>query len=395
MDPTLQATLAAIGSFFIVSFILATVIILCRDSKARNNHSNSRGIPETRPRSRNRTVPTNGNNNPNTNQVAELSSITFNESASFDPSLTRIAMAELMAATQNFSPDLIVGDGSFGYVYKARLPSGKVVAVKKLAADAFQGFREFMAEMETLGKIHHPNIVKILGYCVSGLDRMLIYDFLEKGSLDEWLHGTSSSASDYFGDGGSASSFRVPLSWDTRVKIVRGVANGLSYMHSLDTPIIHRDIKGSNVLLDGNFEARIADFGLARRVEGAHSHVSTQAAGTMGYMPPEYMSGAVMATMTGDVYSFGVLMMEVVSGRRPSFPFPGEDGKEIRLIEWVNQMMEKKKYIEMVDGNILKDDLNEIAVVEYFKIAAICISESSKERPSMKEVVDLLDGIPK
>ncbi|GAA0141286.1 hypothetical protein LIER_35366 [Lithospermum erythrorhizon] len=387
MDPKLQATLAAILSFFVVSSILATIIILCKDSKRGNRQSHSRGIPQSRPGSRNRTVPTNYNNNLNGN---------FESSACFDPTLTRIAMAELMAATQNFSPDLIVGDGSFGYVYKAKLPSGKVVAVKKLAADAFQGFREFLAEMETLGKIHHPNIVKILGYCSSGSDRMLIYDFLEKGSLDEWLHGTSSSSSDYFDDAGSASSsLRLPLSWDTRTKVVRGVANGLCYMHSLEVPIIHRDIKASNVLLDANFEAHIADFGLARRVEGAHSHVSTQAAGTMGYMPPEYMSGAVMATMQGDVYSFGVLMMEILSGRRPSFPFLGVDGKEIRLIEWVNQMMEKNNYIEMVDANILKDDLNETVVVEYFKIASMCVTESSKHRPSMKEVVDLLDGITK
>ncbi|XP_042067160.1 serine/threonine-protein kinase PBL36-like [Salvia splendens] len=133
---------------------------------------------------------------------------------------------------------------------------------------------------------------------------------------------------------------RPPLPWPTRLKIIRGVAAGLAFMHHrLEAPIILRNIKATNILLDGEFGVHIADFGLARWVEKAHSHVSTQGAGTVGYMPPEYLDGATAATPTTaeDVYSFGVLMMEVLTGRRPSFPFPGEDGKEVRLMEWVKR----------------------------------------------------------
>lgn len=186
---------------------------------------------------------------------------------------------------------------------------------------------------------------------------------------------------------------RLPLSWDTRINIIKGVAKGLCYMHNLDTPIIHRDIKASNVLLDCNFEAHIADFGLARRIEGSHSHVSTQVAGTMGYMPPEYITGTTIATVTGDVYSFGILMLEIASGRRPNWPFKEGDGKEIRLVEWFKNMMEQNRHIEMVDANIMKDDLKEGEVLEFFRIAILCTSESARYRPTMEEVVESLDHI--
>ncbi|KAK6131460.1 hypothetical protein DH2020_034801 [Rehmannia glutinosa] len=367
MDQTLQAVLAATASFFVVSLILASILIICKgDSKRRRNR------PSIAPaRARNSASP-----KPD-----------FGESATFDPSLNRVSMKELVEVTRNFSPELIIGDGSFGLVYKARLNSGPIVAVKKLSHDAFQGLREFRAEMETLGKIQHPNIVKILGYCATGSDRVLIYEFIEKGCLDQWLYDTSSEE-DY-----DSIELRLPLSWQTRMNIVRGIARGLAFMHNLDTPIIHRDIKASNILLDENFQAHIADFGLARRIEGSHSHVSTQVAGTMGYMPPEYLQGATMATFMGDVYSFGVLMLEIVTGRRPSFPFPGEDGREVRLMEWIYKMIERKRYMEMVDASISKDDLNESVVVEIFKIGVKCADEKWKARPTMKEVVEHLDEI--
>lgn len=274
-------------------------------------------------------------------------------------------------------------------VYKAKLSSGIIVAVKKLSADAFQGFREFRAEMETLGKIRHPNIVKILGYCVSGSERILVYEFIERGSLDQWLYDMSS-----YSDAGESNVTKFfPLSWDKRIKIIKGVAEGLSYMHHLETPIIHRDIKASNILLDRKFEPHIADFGLARSIERAHTHVSTQVAGTMGYIPPEYMRGATKATTTGDVYSFGVLMLEILTGRQPHFPFAGDDGKDVRLVDWVHTMIKQNRYMEMVDSNIMKDGLNENDVAEVFRIGEKCVSETRKVRPTMKEVVALLDNI--
>ncbi|KAA8537937.1 hypothetical protein F0562_027483 [Nyssa sinensis] len=343
MEAALQAVLAATASFFVITVIFAVIYIIC---KVRNRQYSQNCV-------RTRNVP----------NVAS-------ESASFDPSLNQIAMGELLLATRDFSPELIVGDGSFGLVYKARLFNGVTVAVKKLGSDAFQGFREFRAEMETLSKIRHPNIVKILGYYATGSDRVLVYEFIEKGSLDQWLHDTSPSTEH------DASAARLPLPWETRIKIIKGVANGLLYLHNLETPIIHRDIKASNVLLDSEFEPHIADFGLARRVEGSHSHVSTQVAGTMGYMPPEYIHGATTATVMGDVYSFGILMLEIATGRRPSWPFKEDDGKEVRLVEWATNMVKQNRQMEMLDDRISRDGLKEDGVVEFLRIATWCINET-------------------
>ncbi|XP_010268568.1 PREDICTED: leucine-rich repeat receptor protein kinase EMS1-like [Nelumbo nucifera] len=370
MNSTFQAALAATASFFLVTLFFAIVIAICKATKRSD------------PRTRDRAVP-------NVNQP--LSSIAIDESASFDPYLSRISMNELVIATRNFASDGIIGDGSFGLVYKARLSDNVTVAVKKLSKDAFQGFREFRAEMETLGKIRHPNLVKILGYCVAGDDRILIYEFIEKGCLDQWLHDTSSSQ-----EAGpwSSSVVRAPLSWETRIKIIRGVANGLHFLHTLDTPIIHRDIKASNVLLDSEFEAHIADFGLARKIEALNSHVSTQVAGTMGYMPPEYKDGVTVATVKADVYSFGILMVEIATGKRPSWPIKIEDEhnerKEYGLIEWARKRVAEERHLEILDPLMSKEGLRESEVGEFFRIACLCTSERSRDRSSMEEVVELL-----
>ncbi|KAL0015720.1 hypothetical protein SO802_002789 [Lithocarpus litseifolius] len=363
MEHAYQALVAAAASFFVVTLIFALLVILCRKPK--------KPTPTTC------TQRTGRAQNP-VNNMTELSSVTVDESASFDPNL-RISMQELKKATKDFSTDLIIGDGSFGLVYKAQLSSGVTVAIKKLDPDAFQGFREFRAEMETLGKLRHPNIVKILGWCVSGNDRLLIYEFVQKGSLDQWLQQEQD----------------VPtLSWGTRVKIVKGVAKGLSFLHNLEKPIVHRDIKASNVLIDSDFEAHIADFGLARRIDTSNSHVSTQFAGTMGYMPPEYKEGLTAATLEADVYSFGILMFEIATGKRPNLPTL-LDGKEVGLVQWARKMLAQNQHMEMVDASMLREDgLVEAHVKVYFEIAGMCTSEIRKERPAMAKIVDLLNQIP-
>ncbi|XP_057966203.1 phytosulfokine receptor 2-like [Malania oleifera] len=371
MSSALLGTLAAAAGFVAVSLLVGLLYLLCNCKESRTRLPQSRiRIPKTRPE------PT---------RYPHIPSIAVDESASYDPSL-EISMAELVRATKNFASDGIVGDGSFGLVYKARLCSGVTVAVKKLSKDAFQGFREFRAEMDTLGKLRHQNIVKILGYCSCGADRVLVYEFLEKGSLDQWLHDTSVA------DGASSEAV-PPLSWETRTKIVRGVANGLKYLHELQAPIIHRDIKASNVLLDSEFEAHIADFGLARMVDASHSHVSTQVAGTMGYMPPEYKEGVTAATVKADVYSFGILMIEVATGRRPNWPIKMEEGVEVGLVQWARKMVAQNREMEMLDCSVRRDGLRETAVVEFFKIACLCSSEMFKERPIMSDVVNLLDQV--
>uniref|UniRef100_A0A2P2J0J4 Uncharacterized protein MANES_12G141600 n=1 Tax=Rhizophora mucronata TaxID=61149 RepID=A0A2P2J0J4_RHIMU len=372
MNGILQSVLAAAASFFLVTIILAFFVLLCKSNKSRNprccrhqQHQN-RGLTA-------RTVPN-----------SELTTISIDESATFDPSLNRVSMEELKISTKNFSANLIIGDGSFGLVYKAQLSSGTPVAIKKLDPDAFQGYREFRAETETLGKLRHRNIVQMLGYCMSGSDRVLIYEFIEKGSLDQWLHDTTSSSD-------TEHSVKLPLSWETRIKVVNGVAKGLAYLHGLETPIIHRDIKASNVLLDSDFEAHIADFGLARRIDGSHSHVSTQVAGTMGYMPPEYKEGAMPATVKADVYSFGILMFEIATGERPNLPVKLR-GKEVGLIEWARNMLGENRHMEMLDSKLkMTEEITEDRVKEYFRIASWCTSEFMKDRPAMSEVVvDLL-----
>ncbi|KAK9757342.1 hypothetical protein RND81_01G156200 [Saponaria officinalis] len=374
MHQLLQTVLAGIASFIAVSIVFFFIFLFCKCRK--KSQPRAQILPQTRPHHPTRR-----------HGATELSSISIpaGESASFDPRLQEVSMAELVYATDNFNPKLIIGDGSFGLVYKAKLTNGVTVALKKLSPDAFQGHREFRAEMETLGKLRHPNIVKMLGYCVSGRDRVLIYEFIEKGSLDEWLQDLPSLPPEL-----SEGYWISPLSWNLRVKIVKGVADGLAFMHELGTPIVHRDIKASNVLLDNNFEAHITDFGLARSIEGSHSHVSTQAAGTVGYMPPEYRNGYTAASVKGDVYSFGVLMFEVATGKRPNWPVR-EDGKELWMVEWVKKRMSENNHLEVIDSSVSRDSSRDDEVYSYLKIADLCTSHKPKERPLMREVVEMLE----
>jgi serine/threonine protein kinase len=388
MEKSIQAIVAASASFLFMTILFAMLFVVCKlnkkscDRTQAGGRVQARGRVQAGVRVQARALP----NPPKT----ELSSIAVDESASFDPSL-RISMNELVNATKNFSADLIVGDGSFGLVYRAQLSNGTTVAIKRLDPDAFQGFREFRAEMETLGKVQHRNIVKILGYCVSGPDRLLVYEYVEKGSLDQWLQDASSENDDMAAL--SQWGVRKPLCWETRIKIVKGVASALAYCHGLEKPIIHRDIKASNVLLDSNFEAHIADFGLARSIDSSHSHVSTQVAGTMGYMPPEYKEGLTAATVKADVYSFGILMLEIATGKRPNLPTV-MDGKQVLLVEWAKRMVAQNRQMEMVDANIWREGLVEANVKEYFAIAGRCTVESSRDRPVMAQVVESLDLIP-
>ncbi|KAI6689583.1 hypothetical protein NL676_026411 [Syzygium grande] len=369
MNPNLQAVVAAAASFVGLSLFFVVLAFTCSRRRKRGRGREAR-------------VQTRSISNPEEG----LSASAVDESASFDPKL-RISMDELRKATKNFHPRQIVGDGGFGLVFKARLANGRTVAVKKLEPDAFQGFREFRAEMETLGNLQHPNIVTILGYCSSNSDRVLVYEFIERGSLDQWLYDTTPSPE----NGDNSGPKRSPLSWDTRMKIIKGVASGLAYMHGLPTPIIHRDIKASNVLLDAEFEAHIADFGLARMIEASQSHVSTQFAGTMGYMPPEYKEGFTAATVKADVYSFGILMLEIATGRRPNLPVM-DKGKEVGLVVWAQNMVAENRQMEMVDPAISRDGLVKARVEACFNIACMCTSELSKERPGMSRVLELLNS---
>ncbi|KAM1126720.1 hypothetical protein ACFX13_042649 [Malus domestica] len=291
--------------------------------------------------------------------------------------LLKLTLVDILEATNNFCKTNIIGDGGFGTVYKATLSDGKAVAVKKLNEYKTQGHREFMAEMETLGKVNHQNLVPLLGYCSLGEEKLLVYEYMVNGSLDIWLRNRSGDPEG--------------LDWDRRFKIATGAARGLAFLHHGFGPhIIHRDIKASNILLNEDFEPKVADFGLARLINACETHISTDIAGTFGYIPPEYgQSGR--STTKGDVYSFGVILLELVTGKEPT----GPDFKDLEggnLVGWVFQMLKKGKAADVLDPMVLDAD-SKRTMVQVLKIACVCVSDNPAQRPTMLQVLKFLKGI--
>ncbi|XP_071736386.1 leucine-rich repeat receptor protein kinase MSP1-like [Rutidosis leptorrhynchoides] len=293
--------------------------------------------------------------------------------ATFEQSLLRLRPEDILSATENFSKTYIIGDGGFGTVYKALLPKGQTIAVKRLHGDRTHGEREFLAEMETIGKVKHENLVPLMGYCVFSDERFLIYEYMENGSLDVWLRNRADAVE--------------ALDWPTRFKICLGSARGLAFLHHGFVPhIIHRDIKSSNILLDSKFEPRVSDFGLARIISACESHVSTLLAGTFGYIPPEY-GQKMVATAKGDVYSFGVVMLELITGREPTgqLDLEGEN-----LVGWVRWMVANKKESEVLDPCLFGSWKWKDQMLGVLAIAQACTNDQPRKRPTMLDVVKLL-----
>ncbi|XP_059278689.1 phytosulfokine receptor 1 [Lycium ferocissimum] len=287
-----------------------------------------------------------------------------------------MCLDDLLKCTNNFDQSNIVGCGGFGLVYKAILRDGRKVAIKRLSGDYGQMEREFQAEVESLSRAQHPNLVHLQGYCKYRTDRLLIYSYMENGSLDYWLHEKV--------DGPAL------LDWDLRLHIAQGAARGLAYLHQACEPhILHRDIKSSNILLDENFEAHLADFGLARLILPYDTHVTTDVVGTLGYIPPEYGQAAV-ATYKGDVYSFGVVLLELLTCKRPMDPCKPRASRD--LISWVIQMKKQKRETEVFDPLIYdKQHAEEMLLV--LEVALLCLHEYPKIRPSSQQLVSWLDNI--
>ncbi|KAJ7295857.1 hypothetical protein O6H91_Y158800 [Diphasiastrum complanatum] len=283
---------------------------------------------------------------------------------------------ELALATDNYSQANIVGDGGFGMVYRAVLGDGSWVAVKKLVTDGTQGEREFLAEMQTLGKVKHKNLVPLLGYSADGNDRILVYKYLKNGSLDTWLHCREEDMK--------------PLDWSTRLKILNGAAQGICFLHyGSSPPIIHRDIKVSNILLDEYFEAHVADFGLARLMHG-ESHVSTDVAGTVGYIPPEY-NHTCIATTRGDVYSFGVVVLEILTGKRPTDCYFKKFGVG-HLVTWIQSLSCLERASLAIDSSIVGAcPMGD--VLELMRVACCCCQEIPGKRPNMKQVIQMIEKV--
>ncbi|KDP40604.1 hypothetical protein JCGZ_24603 [Jatropha curcas] len=287
-----------------------------------------------------------------------------------------LTIIELLKATDNFNQANIVGCGGFGLVYKATLANGTKLAIKKLSGDIGPMEREFKAEVEALSTAWHENLVSLQGYCVYQGFRLLIYSYMENGSLDYWLHEKADGASQ--------------LDWPTRLKIARGASCGLAYMHQICEPhIVHRDIKSSNILLDEKFEAHVADFGLSRLILPYHTHVTTELVGTLGYIPPEY-GQAWIATLRGDMYSFGVVMLELLSGKRPVEVFRPKMSRE--LVGWVQQMRREGKQEQVFDP-LLRGKGFDVEMLQVLDVACMCVNQNPFKRPTIKEVVDWLENV--
>ncbi|CAN6549722.1 unnamed protein product [Malus baccata var. baccata] len=304
--------------------------------------------------------------------------------ATFQRQLRKLKFSQLIEATNGFSADSLIGCGGFGEVFKATLKDGSSVAIKKLIRLSCQGDREFMAEMETLGKIKHRNLVPLLGYCKIGEERLLVYEFMEYGSLEEMLHGRTKTRD------------RRMLTWEERKKIARGAAKGLCFLHHNCIPhIIHRDMKSSNVLLDNEMEARVSDFGMARLISALDTHLSVSTlAGTPGYVPPEYYQ-SFRCTAKGDVYSFGVVLLELVTGKRPT---DKEDFGDTNLVGWAKMKVREGKQMEVIDQELLSvtkvtdeaeaDEVKEM--VRYLGVTLQCVDDFPSKRPNMLQVVAML-----
>ncbi|EOA25699.1 hypothetical protein CARUB_v10019052mg [Capsella rubella] len=283
---------------------------------------------------------------------------------------------DLLDSTNSFDQANIIGCGGFGMVYKATLPDGKKVAIKKLSGDCGQIEREFEAEVQTLSRAQHPNLVLLRGFCFYRNDRLLIYSYMENGSLDYWLHERN--------DGPAL------LNWRTRLRIAQGAAKGLLYLHeACDPHILHRDIKSSNILLDENFTSHLADFGLARLMSPYETHVSTDLVGTLGYIPPEYGQASV-ATYKGDIYSFGVVLLELLTDKRPVDMCKPKGSRD--LISWVVKMKYENRASEVFDPLIYRKE-NEKEMLRVLEIACLCLSENPKQRPMTEQLVTWLDDV--
>ncbi|KAF7144445.1 hypothetical protein RHSIM_Rhsim04G0217900 [Rhododendron simsii] len=283
---------------------------------------------------------------------------------------------ELATATKNFRPECLLGEGGFGRVYKGRLEStAQVVAVKQLDRNGLQGNREFLVEVLMLSLLHHPNLVNLIGYCADGDQRLLVYEFMPLGSLEDHLHDLPPD--------------KEPLDWNTRMKIAAGAAKGLEYLHDkANPPVIYRDLKSSNILLDEGYHPKLSDFGLAKLGPvGDKTHVSTRVMGTYGYCAPEYaMTGQL--TLKSDVYSFGVVFLELITGRKAidNTREPGEHN----LVAWARPLFkDRRKFPKMADP-MLKGHYPMRGLYQALAVAAMCLQEQAATRPLIGDVVTAL-----
>ncbi|XP_043693467.1 probable serine/threonine-protein kinase PBL3 [Telopea speciosissima] len=301
------------------------------------------------------------------------------------PNLKAFSFNELKNATKNFRPDSLLGEGGFGYVFKGWIDrhthaatkpgSGIVVAVKKLKPEGFQGHKEWLTEVNYLGQLHHPNLVKLVGYCLDGDNRLLVYEFMPKGSLENHLFKRGAQ----------------PLSWAIRIKVAIGAARGLSFLHDAESQVIYRDFKASNILLDAEFNAKLSDFGLAKAgPTGDRTHISTQVMGTHGYAAPEYVATGRLSAKS-DVYSFGVVLLELLTGRHAIDKT--RVGVEQNLVDWAKPYLSDKRKLFRIMDTKLEGQYSQKGAFVAANLALQCLSNEAKARPRMAEVLAKLEQV--
>eukprot|EP00271_Cylindrocystis_brebissonii_P004101 TRINITY_DN15532_c0_g1_i1.p1 TRINITY_DN15532_c0_g1~~TRINITY_DN15532_c0_g1_i1.p1 ORF type:complete len:454 (-),score=64.77 TRINITY_DN15532_c0_g1_i1:2013-3374(-) len=299
-----------------------------------------------------------------------------------NPELKVFRLRDLAKATQNFrEPELLLGAGSFGKVFKGFLRDVNVpgeqleVAVKRLDPESCQGQAEWLAEILILGKLRHENLVRLYGYCYDNNEGLLVYEFLNRGSLDYHLFSSPDPNAD------------EPLPWDIRLKIAFGAAQGLAHLHELN--IIHRDFKAPNILLDQDYNAKLTDFGLAKGTENGETHITTKIMGTMGYLDPKYMETGQL-TKKSDVYAFGVMLLELLTGRRAM-----DSNQSMPLTAWAKEYLAKRRPVisELVDTRIQSQFESRAAQRAAHKLAISakhCIEDDPNSRPLMIDMVETL-----
>ncbi|ESQ33249.1 hypothetical protein EUTSA_v10004211mg [Eutrema salsugineum] len=317
--------------------------------------------------------------------ISDPSSTTLSEDLSISlagSDLHVFTQGELKVITQSFSSSNFLGEGGFGPVHKGFIDDklrlglkAQPVAVKLLDLDGFQGHREWLTEVIFLGKLKHPNLVKLIGYCCEEEHRLLVYEFMPRGSLESQLFRRCS----------------ISLPWLTRMKIAHGAAKGLQFLHEAEKPVIYRDFKASNILLDSNYTAKLSDFGLAKDgPEGDETHVSTRVMGTQGYAAPEYiMTGHL--TAKSDVYSFGVVLLELLTGRRSVDK--KRSSREQNLVDWARPMLNDPRKLGRIMDPRLEDQYSETGARKAAALAYQCLSYRPKNRPCISNVVSVLQEI--
>ncbi|CAA0809436.1 L-type lectin-domain containing receptor kinase S.4 [Striga hermonthica] len=285
----------------------------------------------------------------------------------------RFSYRELKQATGGFSDNNLLGSGGFGKVYRGTLPDFKVqIAVKRISHESKQGLREFVTEIESIGRLRHRNLVSLRGWCRRKTDLLLVYDLMPNGSLDKYIRD----------DPG------IVLSWQQRVKIVKDVANGLLYLHEeWERAVIHRDVKSGNVLLDSGMNARLGDFGLAKLHEHGSGPDTTRVVGTLGYVAPE-LTRSRKPSWRSDVFAYGAVVLEVVCGRRPVEVRAGPE--ELVLVDWVWDKWREGRVMEVVDQR-LGGMFDRAQAVEVIRLGLLCSDDEPQKRPRMREVVRVLE----